>query len=442
MKKYKTLLVLAFPMMVQNLLHSSLSLIDTFMIGQLGDRAIASVGIAGQLFFVFFVLQFGIHSGISVHTSQHWGKKNIVTIRQLLGVQMGLGIMAMMIFLFIIYAVPMRFISLYTDDPLVASEALSYMKITGFSLFFSVVAYAYTFNLRSTEIVRPPLWSSLISVISNLILNYLLIFGKMGFPELGIVGAAVGTTISRGIECAVLVFLVYKGRFPSAAGIKEMTSFSYSFVKGVVKVSWPVFMNEFSWVLGISVYNWAYSSLGTESLAAVNIVSSIENFLYTPFFGIFGAGAVIMGNKIGEGKTDEAYIYGKSILFFQFSLASLTGLFLYFFRPIILSFYSISSQTVDNAAKLLIVISAVMALKICNYTFNVSIFRGGGDTKYSLFLDLSGVWMIGVPMALLGVFLFRLPVHLVMSLVVCEEVYKILLAQRRFRNKKWIKVLV
>lgn len=438
----KTLLTLAVPMILQNFLHSSLTFLDTFMIGQLGDQAVAAAGIAGQLLFIFSIIQFGIHSGITVLSSQYWGKKDLDAIKHLLGIQLSAGMIPVCIFILIFYVFPFEFVSLYTEDPQIARWAVSYLRLTGLSLFFTVLVYSYTFNLRSAEITALPLIASIISVLINLVLNYLLIFGKMGFPELGIKGAAIGTSAARITEALFLVLFVYVKKYPSAAKLREMFSFSKGFLKSVFKVSYPVFLNELFWVLGVGLYNWIYSKLGTESLAAVNIVFSIENFAFTPFFGLFSAGAVILGNKIGEGKKSEAYLYGRVILYFQFYLALITGLVLFFFRELILSFYQISSVTRFNAENLMTVICLIMAARVLNYTFNVSIFRGGGDTRFSLFLDFSGVWLIGIPMALTGAFILELPVYYVMSLAVLEEIYKVILALRRFRSEKWIRSLI
>ncbi len=439
---FKTLLTLAIPMMLQSFLHSSLSFMDTFMIGQLGENEIAAVGIAGQLVFIFSIVQFGIHSGLSVHSSQFWGKRDIKSIQNLLGIGLLLGFASALLFFFIAVIIPNQFVSLYTNSPDVHVQAVQYLRIVGLSFFSTAIVYTYTYNLRSTEVVKPPLVASIISVLMNLILNYLFIFGNFGFPALGVVGAATATTLSRIIESVFLISVVYVKKYTAAASLKKMMSFSSSFFKKIIRISWPVFMNELCWVLGISVYNWLYATLGTEAIAAVNIVSTIENLVFTPFFGMFGAGAVIMGNKIGAGKKDEAYLYGRSILFFQFILALITGIVLILFRGSILSLYNISDVTYNNAVYLIIVVSLIMSVKILNYTFNVSIFRGGGDTKYSLFLDFSGVWLIGVPMAILGVFVFHLPVYLVMSMVVLEEIFKFFLAVHRFRSRRWIKNLV
>lgn len=442
MKIYKKLLFLAFPMMAQNFLHSSLTFLDTFMIGQLGDQTIAAAGIAGQLLFIFSLIQYGIHSGISVFTSQYWGKKEIEVTKHLLGIELITGMVPLLFFIPLIYLFSNEFVSLYTKDMFVAKLAASYLRITGISLIFTVFVYSFTYNLRSTGITGIPLISSIISVLINLLLNYLLIFGRWGFPELGLDGAAIGTTAAIIIETVFLLTLVYKNNCSPAATFKEMFSFSLSFFKRVLKVSWPAFMNEFCWVMGVSMFNWIYSTLGTESMAAVSIIASLENFAFTPFFGMFSAGAILVGNMIGEGRREEAYRNGSSIIKFQLILALITGLFLFLFRDIILDLYNISFLTRFYAGKLLIVICLIMSVRILNYTFNVSIFRGGGDMKYSLFLDFSGVWFIGVPFALIAAFLFKLPVYYVMSLAVLEEFYKLILALRRFKSRKWINSLI
>jgi putative MATE family efflux protein len=442
MKFFKLMFKLALPIILQHFLTSSMALIDTLMIGQLNETAIAAVGIANQSFFIFIIIQFGVHSGISIFTAQYWGKQDLKNIKRLVGLGLTMGLFFCSFFVIIAVFIPSHFLSLFSKDPEVVSLGVGYLRIIGYGFVMSMISISFMSNLRSIEIVKAPMYVSLVAVSLNIILNYLLIFGNWGFPELGVNGAAIATTTARFVEAFLLVGIIYYKRYPIAATLKEMLDFDFPFFKRIMTTCWPVILNEFFWVTGASLYSLVYARIGTESIAAVNIVSSVENFMLVPFFGMFHAGAIMIGNSIGARKEDEAYQFGKYLLISQLFLAIFTGSLMILLRTPILSFYNISDAAYTNAYHLMMVAGMVLFAKVTNFTIIVAVLRGGGDTRYGFLLDLTGVWCIGVPMAFIGAFYFNLPVYWVMPLVAIEEIYKFILGIRRFLSKKWIMNLV
>ncbi len=433
---------LALPITLQNFLSSSMTFMDTLMIGQLNETAIAAVGIANQFVFIFIIIQFGIHGGVAIFTAQYWGKKDLANIKKLGGIGLIAGLTLGSLFTFLAMVTPDAVMGLFTRDPEVISLGSTYLWIVGLSFGISVFTLSYMNNLRSMEIVKPPMYASLIAVVLNLILNYILIFGHLGFPAMGVKGAAIATCISRFVEGFALMGMVYWKKYPIAATLSEMVDFDAAFLKKVLTTCWPVFLNELVWVTGISLYNVVYARIGTQSIAAVNIVASIENFMMIPFFGMFFAGSIIIGNSIGAGKPDEAYSYGKLLLMVQFSMALIAGGIMILSREMILSLYNISDIAYMNAYHLMLVSGLALCFKITNFTNVVSVLRGGGDTRFGFLLDLTGVWCIGVPMAFFAAFILNLPVYWVMALVMTEEVYKLALGIPRFLSRKWIRNLV
>ncbi len=436
------LLTLALPIMVQNFLHSSLNFLDVLMIGQLKDSAIAAAGIANQLVFIFFLLQFGIQSGISIYASQYWGKKDVENVRKLIGIGLFTGFLIAIIFTFIAIVIPEYFISLFTTDEKVQELAIEYLQIVGLSFFISVFTYTYTANLRSTEIVIVPIFASSVAVVLNLFLNYLLIFGNFGFPVLGVKGAAIATCISRYVEGMIIVSITYFKDYPAAARFSDMINFDSAYLKRIYRTCFPVFLNEFFWSTGVAIYNIIYARIGTEAIAAVNIIASIEGFIMIPFLGILHAGTVIIGHKIGAGFPEDAYQFAKRLVIFQFLLSFAFGFLMISSRSFILSFYNISEIAYNNAYYLIVVAGLIFCIKITNYTFVVSIFRGGGDTRFGLFVDMGGIWLIGIPLALIGGFVLKLPVYWVMAMVVTEEIVKLLIEIPRFISRKWLKNII
>lgn len=419
-----------------------MSLMDTLMIGQLNETSIAAVGIANQFVFIFIIIQFGIHSGVAIFTAQYWGKQDLANVKKLGGIGLTAGLAIGSIFTFVAMVTPEAVIALFSTDTQVIGLGSEYLWIVGISFGISVFTFSYMNNLRSMEIVNPPMYASLIAVVLNLILNYILIFGKFGFPAMGVKGAAIATCISRFVEGFALMGMVYWKKYPIAASLSEMFDFDRIFLKKILITCWPVFLNELVWVTGVSLYNLVYARIGTSSIAAVNIVASIENFMMIPFFGMFFSGSIIIGNSIGAGKPEEAYLYGKFLLILQFSMALFAGGIMILGREFILSFYNVSDTAYMNAYHLMFVSGVALCIKITNFTNVVSVLRGGGDTRFGFLLDLTGVWCIGVPMAFFGAFFLNLPVYWVMALVMTEEIYKFCLGIPRFLSRKWIRNLV
>lgn len=439
---FNLLLTLGLPITLQNLLTSSMNMIDILMVGQLNETAIAAVGIAAQFIFMFIVIQYGVHSGIAIYTAQYWGKQDLSRIKHLSGMGIAGGLAVAVLFSAATLGAPEWLMGLFSTEPAVVALGTDYLSIAGFCFPLFALTFSFMFNMRSMGFVRVPMVASMVSVLTNVVLNYLLIFGKLGFPAMGVAGAALATTIAKCLEAVILISIVYIKGYPLAATLKEMAGFRLDFIKRVTTTCWPVFLNELAWVTGVSLYKLVYARMGTESIAAVNIVFSLEEFLFIPFWGIFHGGSIMIGNAIGAGQYGEAYSCGKFLLRAQLAVSLTTGMLMILGRDLILSFYQISPATHANAHALMLVTGLTLWAKTTNFTNIVSVLRGGGDTKFGCFLDMTGVWGIGVPLAFFGAFYLHLPVYWVMALVASEEIFKLALGIPRFLSRKWIRDLV
>lgn len=433
---------LALPISLQCLLTSSMAVIDMLMIGRLHDAAVAAVGIANQFVFIFFVIQFGVHSGVAIFTAQYWGKEDLSRIHQLSGLGILAGFAVGFVFAGAALFFPAAVISLFSNDAEVIRLGAQYLRIVGVTFVPFCVTFSFMTNMRSMGFAGVPLLSSSVAAVVNIVLNYCLIFGNFGFPAMGVKGAAMGTCTAKLIETGLLTAIIYLKPYPLAAPIKKMLSFDFAFVKRLTVTCWPVFLNEFFWVTGVSMYKLVYARMGTQSIAAVNIVATLEEFLFVPFFGIFHAGSILIGNSIGAKRYERAFAYGKFMLLAQLPMALAAGLGLVLCRPFILGFYNISPAAYNNAYYLMLTTGLIFWAKTTNFTTVVSVFRGGGDTKFGFLMDLSAVWCIGVPMACVGAFILHWPVYGVMALIALEELFKLMIGLPRFFSKKWIKNLV
>ena len=282
------------------------------------------------------------------------------------------------------------------------------------------------------------------SILINTVLNYALIFGKLGFPELGIEGAAIATVIARIVECVLLVLMIYKGKGQNVLRAKwsELTDFSMQFVKKFFKTTSPVIMNEAMWSLGMVMYSIAYATLGKQAAAAVQVAVTIQNIFMVFAFGLAGACATMIGNKIGEGDEEEGIRYAKKFSIIGLFLGLILAATLYFTSPIILKLFGDDPALYETSKKILQTLAFFIPFKLFTAVSIVGIFRGGGDTKYSMLLEIGCVWLVGVPLAFIGAVVLKLPVYYVVAFAYTEEIVKTLLAIPRIVSKKWMKNIV
>jgi putative MATE family efflux protein len=271
----------------------------------------------------------------------------------------------------------------------------------------------------------------------NILLNYTLILGNFGFPAMGVQGAAIGTAIARSLECFAIVFLSYKYKTAAGAKLKEL-SFNFPFFKKVLKTSMPAAVNEVFWSLGITTYNAVYARIGTHALAAINISSTIESMTYVVFIGVANAAAIMIGNQIGAENEDVAYDYGNRFLTMGIFVSIIMGGLVILFRPVILSFYNIEEISYQFAYNIQLIFGLLLWIRVANLILFIGILRSGGDTTFALVVEMCSIWLIGVPAAFIGAFVFHWPVFNVYAFVMLEELVKLIIVYPRFRSKKWI----
>lgn len=434
---YSSMLKLAVPMIIQQFVNSSTNLLDVLMIGQLGETAIASLGLSNQIFFLLILFLFGISSGSAIFTAQYWGKGDMVNLRKVMGIGLTMAITVALFYTLIALLIPDKILSLYTKDQAVIELGSQYLRIVGFGYIFTAISLTFVSVLRSTQNVRLPMTVTIIALSTNIFLNYCLIFGNFGFPELGVRGAALGTLIARVFEFIMIIFFSYRFKTAAAAKLHEL-KYSFSFFTKVLRTSLPAAINEVFWSLGITTYYAVYARIGTEAVAAVNITSTIENMTFVLFIGAANACAIMIGNQIGADNEEAAYDYGLRFLVISFGLSILLGILVLILRPFILSLYNIGPASYDYAYKIQFIYAISMWIRTTNLILFIGVLRSGGDTGFALKVEMSSIWLIGVPAALIGGFVLHLPVYYVYAMVLLEEIVKLSIVIPRFRSRKWI----
>ena len=432
---------IALPVAMQGMLNTIVNLVDTMMIGALGATAIAAVGLANKVFFVFTLLVFGIVSGSGVLAAQYWGNGDIKNIKKVVGLALTLAVAASIAFLVPAVVCPEAVMRIFTASEDAIQVGAGYLTIVALSYPATAVSNTFVAMLRATGRVKAPVVISSCTIFINIFFNYTFIYGNFGAPAMGAAGAALATLMAKLAEALSIILVVYLGKAPVAARFKEMFGYSREFLVQFFSTTSPVIANEFIWGLGTTLYSLAYGRMGNDAVAAITIATTIQDIVTVLFQGLSAATAVIMGNEMGAGKLKRAERYAKNFLILQFIVTILGALFCVAIRWQIIGVYNITPEIAESVSRCIIVFALFMPFKMFNYVMVVGILRSGGDTKMCLLLDCSGVWMIGVPMAFLGGLFFGFPIHIVYAMVMLEEVYKAVFGYWRYRQKKWLRNL-
>ena len=432
---------IAVPVALQNLLTSLLNMIDTMMIGSLGDKAVAAVGLANQWFFIFNLITFGIVSGSTIYISQFYGKKDYDNMHLPVAYSMFLCTALSLIFSFLAVAFPGFVMSLFTNNAETIICGIPYLRIAGFTYLTLAIALPLSVSMRSTESTVIPLIITTLAIGINTSLNYLLISGRFGAPALGVSGAAIATLIARIVEVILLLIYMWFGKTKIKLKLKHFKP-NKAFIPEYLKTILPVVGNEGMWGLGISMYNVMFGRMSDSIVAARQISGNLENILTSLCFGLGSAAAVIIGKKIGEQKQDQALSYSKKFAILSTCTGLFIGIVMIISLPFFLKLFSVSPDAKNYATQLITVSAIFMAVRMFNYMCIVGILRSGGDTRFCFYLDAGAVWCIGVLSVFLAAFVFHAPFWVIALCLVSEEVVKSIGGLLRFRSKKWLNDLV
>jgi len=438
---FKSLISTALPIALQQLLTSSLSIVDILMISTLKEKAVASVSISNQLFFIFTLLCFAFGSGSSIFISQYWGKKDVINIRRIIILGLSLGLLISFLFTFIALFIPDIFISLYNKDKDIIIYGSSYLKIVSSSFIFTAFSVIIQSALRTVGQARLILIISICVLSINSFLNYILIFGHFNFPALGVNGAAIATLIARIIEFIFTLYMLFSKKLnPFFASLKEYLYFDLSLFKRYTLKIIPLVLNELLWGLGMMMYNNTFSKMSTNIAAAYASYDVLMNMSFTIFMGISHACAIIIGNKIGAGLEEEAFLYAKKYLLMTFATSFILSIIIYFNIDNIISIYkhNYEKETILHLKKFLKAFVFLFTLKALTMNLVLGIFRGGGDTHFFMILEFITLWGIGIPVLIYTGLFLKLDVFWVYILASQEETIKFIFSMPRFFSKKWI----
>ncbi|MDM0624966.1 MATE family efflux transporter [Clostridium perfringens] len=435
---YRLLFSIALPIAVQNLITFMVSMVDTLMVGALGEIQLSAVSIANNLFFVLTILMFGLAGGSNIMISQYWGKGNVKTIHKILAIMYRVCLLITGIFIFIALFLPKYFMGIFTTDKAVIDFGASYLRIVCIGYLFYSITNCTIMMLRSVKTVSISIIVYTASLVVNSILNWIFIFGNLGAPELGIRGAAIATVCARITEFSIVLVFIFIYERKIGLKIEHLLKLDKEILKDYVGLCTPVLCNELLWAIGASMISVIVGRMGTEVVAANSINGVAHQFVTVFIFGMSNATAVIIGNTIGEGKKEKAKEYAYSIGIFSVVMGCISGLMILLIKPFVVNFYNVSYSTKLIAMEIMTVTSGIIVFQSLASNFMMGVLRGGGDAKFVLINDLIFMWLVAIPGGFFVAFVLELPVALVFLVIKCDEILKSLTSVYRVISGKWV----
>lgn len=446
---YKMVLMIVIPIMVQNAITNFVSLLDNVMVGQVGTTPMSGVAVVNQLMFVFNLCIFGGLSGAGIFSAQFHGADNPEGVRSCFRYKLllGMGLSALAILLFIFRGD--QLIGLYLNDTDVQKigETLrygrDYLRVMLWGLPAFALSQVYASTLRETGETALPMKAGVAAVLVNLIFNWLLIFGHLGFPKLGVVGAAAATVLSRYAELILVAAVSHRnvGRFPFVSGLYRRLTVPLELARDITVKGMPLLINEALWSMGMAVLTQCYSLRGLKVVAALNISTTASNLFAATFLSMGSATAIIVGQSLGANRLEEAKDRAWKLLAFSLFMSACAGLLLLIAAPFIPRLYR-TEEDVRALATQLIIIYAVCTPLFAHCNSAYFTLRSGGKTLVTFAFDSGYTWVVAVPLAWLLTHLTALDIRMVYLLVQLADIVKVLLGHHLLKREIWVNNMV
>jgi putative MATE family efflux protein len=442
---YKKVIQIGLPITLSQLLTSLLAFVDTIMVSGMGDNAISAVGIGANYYFLMFMINFGLISGLSIFFAQYYGSKNILNVQKTFIVTSLSAILLTSLFVIMGRVFPNIIVGLYNhienpvDFDIVNQMGVTYIKTASIGYLFTSLSFVMIMYYRNMEKVVFPQIITFITVVLNTVLNFILINGHLGFPELGVEGAALATVISSifGFGILLLSFVLSKEEVFNIK-LQLIRKIDVSFLKTLFKRALPVMVNEAFWGLGMSMYLIAFSYIDDTAFPSYHIANTIISMFWVINAGMSNACSIMIGNKLGENNIETAKEFGLKFLKLSFFSGLLMGIIVFILSPYIPNLFSDASLTIKTTASgILVVFAFFQPFKFVNAIHIVGTLRSGGDTKFALFAEVGVLWGFGVPMAFVLSRFTNINIFYIVAIVNVEELIKFVFVNKRFFTYKW-----
>lgn len=439
---YRSFAVLCLTLMLEQAVILSVNLADNIMLGRYSESALSGVAAVNQIQFVLQQIVFGVSNGMIVLGSQYWGQKRTGEIRMLSSIAMRAALGVAIALFIAVSLFPEQTLRLFTRDAAIVAEGVAYLKIIRFTYLFFAASSILLGTMRVVESVQIALRVSLLSLVLNCSINYVLIYGRFGAPEMGVRGAAIGTLAARIVELFVFAWYVFVRDRRVSMQPSDFLSADREMARDFFRVASPVILTQTLWGLANALQTVILGHMSDVAIAAQSISSNVFLLLKVASVGASSAAAILIGKAIGEGK-DLSVLkeYTRTLQALFVAIGLVLGAALMIIRVPLLRVYNISDETRALANAYMIIQSVVLVTMSYQMPTNGGIIRGGGDTRFVMILDLISIWGIVLPFSCLAAFVWRLSPIIVIILLNSDQVFKCVPAFIRVNSYKWIKRL-
>ena len=436
---YRNVFALVVPMALQNLINVAVTSADVMMLGQVGETVLSASSLAGQVQFIMTLFFFGLTSGAAILTAQYWGKGDTRTIEKVLGIALRFSLSTGLVFTLAALLIPAQLMRVFTPEEDVIAEGVKYLRIIAVSYVPMALTNVYLNIMRSVERVVVSTVTYLVSLVTNVALNAVFIFGLLGFPAMGIEGAALATVCAQLVELAIV--LVYSKAINRTVRLRARDIFVRDplLFRDFLTYSVPVMINELLWGAGSAMNSVVIGHLGSAAVAANSVAQVARQLATVVAFGIANATAIMIGKAIGAGDTERAEEYGGRFIRLTLVFGLIGGGIVLAARPILMNVMTLSAQAQEYLSFMMLIMSYFVMAQAMNTTLIVGVFRAGGDSKIGLLFDCGSMWGGSILLGSIAAFVLHLDLRIVYVLLMSDELIKIPLSFWRYRKKIWLK---
>ncbi len=432
---FQTVCALAIPVALQSMLQSSFGMVDQIMIGQLGEVSVAGVGLAGKFTSIYLVIVSAVAAVAGIMISQYLGQEKSAEVRRSFFTNLALAAVIAGLFTAVCAFFPETVMRAYTKDAATRQAAAEYLRCVSGTFLPLAGAALLSTAFRCAEKPQLPLYASIFSALLNTGLNYVLIFGKLGFPALGVTGAAIATVVSQCVNVLGMLLMAFRCRPVPTGGDGGAARWSW---RAYLAMLLPLLLCEGSWSLGENVYAAIYGHMGTGASAAMTLINPVQGLVIGALCGLSQAAGVIVGKQLGRGEREEAYRSGKRLLIYGAVGALLLSAAVVLLRSAYVDIYRVDGAVKAMTRQILLAYAIIAPCKVLNMILGGGVLRSGGRTTYIMAIDMAGTWCLGVPLGLLSAFVWKMPVSYVYFLLSLEEGFRLAVFLAVFRRRSWM----
>lgn len=437
---YKALLSMMIVVALQKLVAYSVNMIDNVMLGSYSQDALSGAATVNQVFFMVQCFANAIGNALSVLGAQYWGEKRLGPIRALTGVSLVAALVFSVLSFTLCALFPEELLGLFTTSPAIIAQGVEYLDLIKWSFVLFILSTVLTSALRSVGVVRITFWVSLVSLLLNAGINYTLIFGRFGFPEMGVRGAAVGTVAARAVELAILLVYMVRQRDRKLLG-RETIRPGTALTRDYIKIFVPIMLSQVLWGVSVPMQTAILGHLSDAAIAANSVATTFYSYLKVVVQAVSATNAVLIGNAIGRGEMESIRAEGRTLSVISLAVGMVMGAALYLLRQPLLSLYNLTPEATALAGDMIALMSVIMVFMSYQMPVCFGVLQGGGDTRFCTLLNTLSIWLVVMPLSFAAAFWWKLPVLWVVLVIQSDQIFKCLPVFLRFRGYRWIKKL-